>query len=174
MILELVMRFTPPAIGIALALATVSSVSHGQRPDNVIDARSMALVAQARNDVAAGKLDSANDLLETALAVDPRNRGAFGLMADVASRQGLPGKAIRLYRESLLIEPNDVVALAGQGEAMVQKGAVVKARENLAKIKTLCVGSCPDGARLAAAIDKGPPAPVQSAQAGVVPTTTQR
>lgn len=165
------MRLTPPAIGIALALATVSSVSHGQRPDNVIDARSMALVAQARGDVAAGKLDSANDLLETALAVDPRNRGAFALMADVASRQGLPGKAIRLYRESLLIEPNDVVALAGQGEAMVQKGAVVKARENLAKIKTLCVGACPDGARLTAAIDKGPPAPVQSAQAGVPPVT---
>ena len=165
------MRLTPPAIGIALALATVSSVSHGQRPDNVIDARSMALVAQARSDVAAGKLDSANDLLETALAVDPRNRSAFALMANVASRQGLPGKAIRLYRESLLIEPNDVVALAGQGEAMVQKGAVVKARENLAKIKTLCVGACPDGARLTAAIDKGPPAPVQSAQAGVPPVT---
>ena len=168
------MRFTPPAIGLALVLATVSSVSNSQKPDNAIDARSMALVMQARNDMAGGKLDAANDALETALAVDPRNRMAFGLMAEVAQKQGLPGKAIRLYRESLLIEPNDVMALAGQGEAMVQKGAVTKARENLARIKTLCVGSCPDGARLAAAIEKGPPPVVQSAQAGTPAAATPR
>ncbi len=166
------MRITLPAIGLALALAMVSSVGHSQHASGAIDARSVALVAQARADVTAGKLDAANDALETALAVDPRNRGAFLLMAEVASRQGLPGKAIRLYRESLLIEPNDVIALAGQGEAMVQKGAVTKARENLARIRTLCVGACPDGARLAATIDKGPPPVVQSAQA-TLPATTQ-
>jgi Tfp pilus assembly protein PilF len=168
MLLELAMRITPPALGIALLLATVSSVSHSQKPDAAIDPRSMLLVAQARGDIAAGRLDAANDALETALAVDPRNRGAYGLMAEVAQKQSLPGKAIRLYRESLLIEPNDIAALAGQGEAMVAKGAVTKAKENLARIKTLCVGACPDGARLAAAIEKGPPPVVQSAQAAPV------
>jgi Tfp pilus assembly protein PilF len=175
MLLELAMRLTPPAIGIALVLATVSSVSHGQRPDSAIDARSMLLVAQAKSDLSAGRLDAANDALESALAVDPRNRGAFALMAEVAQKQGLPGKAIRLYRESLLIEPNDVAALAGQGEAMVAKGAVTKAKENLARIKTLCVGACPDGTRLAAVIEKGPPPVVQSAQAAPVsPVATPR
>jgi Tfp pilus assembly protein PilF len=165
MLLELVMRFTLPAVGIALALATVSSISHSQRPDSDIDARSALLVAQARTEIAAARLDAANDALETALAVDPRNRAAYTLMAEIAARQNLPGKAIRFYRESLLIEPNDVMVLAGQGEAMVQKGAVTKARENLARIKKLCVAACPDGARLAAAIEKGPPPMVQSAQA---------
>ena len=163
------MRFTPPALAIALGLLTLSSVGQSQRPDEVIDPRSMVLVSQAREALMLGRFDVANDALETALAVDPRNRAAYGLMADVATRQGLPGKAIRLYRESLTIEPNDVGALAGQGEAMVAKGAVTKAKENLAKIKTLCVGACPDGARLSAVIDKGPPPALQSAQ--VTPTS---
>ncbi len=162
------MRITPPALGIVLLLATVSSVGHSQKPDTALDPRSMILVAQARKELAAGGYEAANDALESALAVDPRNRGAFALLAEVAQKQGLPGKAIRLYRESLLIEPNDVAALAGQGEAMVAKGAVTKAKENLARIKALCVGACPDGVRLAAAIDRGPPPVVQSAQAALV------
>lgn len=165
------MRFTPPTIGLALALLTVSSGGQSQRPGAVIDPRSALLVRQAQGDVAAGKLDAANDALESALAVDPRNRAAFALLAQVAGRQNLPGKAIRLYRESLLMEPNDVAALAGQGEAMVQKGAVTKARENLARIKTLCRGACPEGAMLAATIAKGPPASVQSAQAVTPPVS---
>lgn len=169
------MRLTPPALGIALILATVSSVGHSQKPDAMIDARSMLLVAQAKSEIAAGRFETATDALESALAVDPRNRGAFVLMAEVAQKQGLPGKAIRLYRESLLIEPNDIAALAGQGEAMVAKGAVTKAKQNLARIKVLCVGACPDGGRLAAAIEKGPPPVVQSAQAApVLPVGTPR
>lgn len=167
------MRLSPPAVALALALATVSSVGHTQRPDDVIDPRSMMLVTQARADLAAGKADAANDALETALAVDPRNRAAFSLMASIAQGQGLPGKAIRLYRESLMIEPNDVAALAGQGEAMVQKGAVTKAKENLAKIKSLCGAKpCADGVKLAAAIEKGPPPVVQSAQTSTPPSVT--
>jgi hypothetical protein len=76
----------------------------------------------------------------------------------VATRQGLPGKAIRLYREALVIEPNDVAALRGQGEALVAKGAMQGANENLARIKVLCGKKpCPDATSLAATIAKGPP-----------------
>lgn len=158
------MRLTPPAIALAALLATVSSVSHGQRRDDDIDARSLALVAEARAALAAGRFEAANDALETALAVDPRNRTAFNELANVAKKQGLPGKAIRLYREALLLEPNDVGALAGQGEALVAKGAVTKARENLAKVKTLCVSNCPEQVQLSAAIERGGP-PALAAQA---------
>jgi Tfp pilus assembly protein PilF len=164
MVLETLMRLTPPALALAALLATVSSVSHGQRPDNQIDARSVALMRAAQTDMTAGRLTEANDGLESALAVDPRNRQAFVLLAEVARKQGLPGKAVRFYREALLIEPNDVIALAGQGEALVAKGALVKARENLARVKTLCVGSCPEQVKLAAAIDRGNTGPAMSAQ----------
>jgi len=159
------MRLTPPAIALAAVLATVSSVSHSQRPENQVDARSLALMRMAQGEAAAGRFDAANDALESALAVDPRNRQAFLVLADVAKRQGLPGKAIRFYREALLIEPNDVAALAGQGEALVAKGAVTKARENLARVKTLCATNCPEQAKLAAAIERGNAGPAISAQA---------
>jgi Tfp pilus assembly protein PilF len=164
MLVETLMRLTPPAIAIAVLLATVSSVSHGQRPDSQIDARSLALLKMGQADADAGRYDSANDALESALAVDPKNRSAFLALANVAKKQGLPGKAIRLYREALLIEPNDVAALAGQGEALVIKGAVTKARENLAKVKTLCLATCPEQVALAAAIERGGSGPALSAQ----------
>jgi Tfp pilus assembly protein PilF len=163
--LEYIMRFSPPVLALSLALLTVASVSHGQKPDSKLQPRSVALVAEASQLFAAGRYDEAAGLLETALAVDPRNRGAFVALAHVAEKQGLPGKAIRLYREALLIEPNDLTALAGQGEAMVAKGAIMKARENLARIKQLCIAACPEQQQLALAIEKGAAAPVMSAQA---------
>jgi len=146
----------------------VSTSLSGQRPDDQIDARSLQLLAQGRAAKAAGNLDGATDLLETAVAVDPRNRQAFVMLADVADARGLPGKAIRLYREALTLEPNDVVALRGQGEALVAKGAVAIAKTNLAKIRTLCKAGCPEANQLAAAIAKGPP--VTTAQTETKPT----
>ena len=152
------MRFSPVALAVAFAALSVSTSLSGQRADAQIDPRSMALLAQGRAAAAAGNLDGATDLIETALAVDPRNRAAFIELAAVATRQGLPGKAIRLYREALTIEPNDTAALRGQGDALVQKGAMAAARENLERIKTLCGKKpCPDATALAATIAKGPP-----------------
>lgn len=163
--LELLMRFSPTAIALAVTLATVSSSGIGQRPDSQIDPRSVALTAQGAALMKAGDLSGAEDMLETALALDPRNRGAFEALGRVAAAQGLPGKAIRFYREALALDPNDTAALAGQGEAMVQKGAVERARVNLARINQLCKGACPPSAQLAAAIQKGPPPAVVTAQA---------
>lgn len=161
------MRFVPVALAAVLGVAAVSTAVVAQKPDAQIDPRSTMIVDQARAAQRAGNLEQANDLLESALAVDPKNRAAFVALAEIAKAQGLPGKAIRFYREALELEPNDLAALAGQGDALVQKGAVTKARENLAKLKRLCTGSCPEEARLAAAIDKGPPPAVLSAQAKV-------
>ncbi len=163
------MRFSSVALAAALTLVSVSTSLSGQRPDDQIDARSLQLMEQGRAAKAAGNLDGATDALETALAVDPRNRPAFILLAQVAEARDLPGKAIRLYREALLLEPNDVQALKGQGEALVMKGAVVRARENLAKIRTLCKGTCPEAASLTAIIAKGPP--VTTAQIDKKPGT---
>ena len=158
------MRYTSVAAALGLTLLTVGTALHGQRPDDQIDARSLALLEKGKAARAAGNLQGATDLLETALAVDPRNRQAFVVLAEVARAQDLNGKAIRLYREALLLEPSDVAALKGQGEALVAKGAVERAKENLAKIKTLCTTkACPEGTQLAAVIAKGPP--ITSAQA---------
>ncbi|TVV70469.1 tetratricopeptide repeat protein [Sphingomonas solaris] len=174
------MRLSPIAVALSLTLAVVSSAGQGQRPDDQINPRSVALVQQGEAARRAGNFIAATDALETALAVDPRNRAAFLALAQVARQQELPGKAIRLYREALTLEPNDLAALEGQGEAMVQKGAVERARVNLTRIKTLCKVECAPATTLAAAIAKGPPPAVVTAQATtVVPpkgkeTTTTR
>ena len=158
------MRLTPIALTVAIAAATMASSGFGQRPDDQIDPRSVALVEQAGQLSAAGQHNPAVDLLETALAIDPRNRSAYISLGRLAQVQRLPGKAIRLYGQALRLEPNDVNALGGQGEAYVQRGAVERARANLARVRTLCGQGCPQAQQLAAAIDRGPPADVLAAQ----------
>lgn len=152
------MRYTPVAIAAALTLLTVTTAVQGQREANAIDPRSMALLARGQAAKAAGNLDGATDLLETAVAVDPRNRAAFVVLAQVAQTRGLPGQAIRRYREALSLDPNDVAALRGQGEALVAKGAITRAKDNLARIGKVCgKQACPELAALSASIAKGPP-----------------
>lgn len=168
---ENVMRFTAIGAAGALMLLSVSTSLMAQRADNQIDPRSVELVKQGRAALAAGNVQGAGDALESALAVDPRNRDAFITLAEMARSGGLPGKAIRLYREALSLEPNDTAALRGQGEAMVAKGAMERAKENLAKIEKLCAKACGDSTALSAAIAKGPP--VTTAQAEPAATGTK-
>lgn len=152
------MRYTSLAVAAALTLVTVATAVQGQHATDAVDPRSLALLARGKALQGAGNLDAATDALESAVAVDPRNRAAFVTLADVAQARGLPGKAIRLYREALSLDPNDLAALTGQGEALVSKGAVSRARENLARIKTVCgKRACPEVAALSASIAKGPP-----------------
>ena len=139
------------AAGLALAAPAFS-----QRTDDQILPKSAELQRLAREAVAAGKLDTAEDLLETALAVDPRNRGAFVDIARVAEKQHLFGKAIRMTSKALALEPNDLDAIAVQGEAMVELGATARAQANLQKLQAICKGGCPQIAQLSGAISRGP------------------
>jgi len=162
------MRFTPASIALAVLLTTVSSVGLTQRPDSQISPLSIEWQHAGAAARKAGNYEAATDALESALAVDPRNRTAYIELAEVARAQGLQGKAIRLYREALLLDPADVGALVGQGEAMVEKGAIAKAKENLAQARNACKTDCAAVGKLAAAIEKGPSATVLSAKDGVV------
>src|SRR6476660_5569628 len=138
--------------GVALASPVVS-----QRADDQIAPKSIELQQQARALAATGKLEQAEDMLETSLAVDPRNRGAFVDIARVAEKQHLFGKAIRMTNKALQLEPNDPDAIAVQGEAMVEMGAVARAQANLQKLQTICgTKACPQVAQLSAAISRGP------------------
>jgi len=121
------MRYSSLGAAAALALLSLSTSLHGQRPDAQIDPRSLQLLASAKAAQSAGNLTLAAETLETALAVDPRNRAAFVTLGDVSLAQGLSGKAIRYYRGALALDPNDLAALSGQGEALVAKGAIERA-----------------------------------------------
>ena len=160
-LMELLMRFSPAAVAAAVIMFGLSSASSGQMQAATVsvDPTSIAFVEQGKSAAQAGKLSDAIGLYETALAIDPKNRSAYRLLADAALAEGLPGKAIGYYRSVLAITPDDAQALAGQGRALVQKGAMEKARENLAKLRTVCKSGCAEIAQLDAAIAAGPPQP---------------
>jgi Tfp pilus assembly protein PilF len=150
------MRLLPRIMLVGIAGAMLAAPVASQKPDDQILPRSMELLRQGETLLATGRFEQADDVLETSLAVDPRNRTAFVVMARVAQKQKLFGKAIRFTNKALALEPGDRDALAVQGEAMVELGAVPRAKDNLAKLQKLCPSGCQQLAMLSAAISRGP------------------
>ncbi len=167
-IAEMVMRFTPATIALAVVLTTVSSVGISQRPDNQISPLSLQWLTKGEAARAAGNLEAANDAFETALAVDPRNRSAFIALGDIARQQQLQGKAVRFYKSALSLDPADMTALAGTVNALVDRGAFANARETLSRMKTLCRTDCSEIAKLNALIDNKAIAQAQTTLPGPV------
>ena len=141
---------------IGLAGVALAAPAASQRADDQIQPKSIELQHQGKALLSNGKLEQAEDVLETALAVDPRNRWAFVDLARVAEKQHLFGKAIRMTNKALQLEPNDPDAIAVQGEAMVEMGATARAQANLQKLQSICAKGCPQIAQLSAAITRGP------------------
>jgi tetratricopeptide (TPR) repeat protein len=160
-----IMRFSPPVIALSLLFATASSMSVGKKPDYQIDPQSLELTAKGDAALKSGDKIAAIDWYETALAVDPLNRGAYVGLAEVAKADGLKGKAIRFYREALEIDPNDQAIITAQSNVMVSKGAIEAAQKNLARLRILCRSDCSGADKLAAAITAAQKKPVVQASA---------
>jgi predicted Zn-dependent protease len=151
------MRSLPRLMLIGFSGLALAAPISAQRADDQIAPKSVDLQRQGKALFGAGKLEQAEDALETSLAVDPRNRWAFVDLARVAEKQHLFGKAIRMTNKALMLEPNDPDAIAVQGEAMVEMGATARAQANLQKLQTICAPKgCPQIAQLSAAISRGP------------------
>jgi cytochrome c-type biogenesis protein CcmH/NrfG len=150
------MRLLHGTLLATVTAAVVAAPLASQRPDDQIHPRSVELMRQGEALLASGKLVEADDALEASLTVDPRNRTAFVGMARVSQKQRLFGQAIRFTNKALALEPRDLDALAVQGEAMVELGAVPRARDNLAKLQKLCPSGCKQLSTLSAAISRGP------------------
>ncbi len=156
------MRYTPAALALSLALS--ASMGHSA-PAQPLDPRAAMLVAQGRGALAAGKVEDAIDLFESALAVQPGSVAVMLDLAEATRRLGLQGKALHYYREALERDPQNLAAISGEGAALVEKGAVEKARRNLARLQGLCGSTCPQTRDLAAAIAQGPAERVITADA---------
>jgi tetratricopeptide (TPR) repeat protein len=154
---ELLMRFAPPAAALSLCLAMTASISLASGV-GAPDPRAEVLIAQGQAALAAGETQAAVDAFEAALAVDPGHTPIFIDLAEAARRQGLQGKAIRYYREALERDPGNFAAISGEGAALVEKGAVEKAKRNLAKLQSLCGDACPETVALQSTIARGVPA----------------
>ena len=161
---EFFMRYYPAALALSLLAAVSASVGHGAAPASE-DPTARALLAEGRSLLAQGDSNGATDAFEAALAVDPGYVAGYLGLGDAARAEGLQGKAIHYYREALERDPDNFAALSGEGGAMVEKGAVEKARRNLAKLEGLCGTGCAETRRLASAIAQGPTPRVLSAEA---------
>lgn len=149
------MRFGPAAAALSLVLMVTASIGHANGYE--ADPRAQALVAEGRAALDMGDTQGAIDAFEAALAVDPGYTQVYIEMAHVARAEGLQGKAIHFYREALERDPENLAAITGEGEALVEKGALKAARENLARLQSLCGTTCVEAVQLSAAIDRGPP-----------------
>ena len=148
------MRFASAAAALSLVLAVTASV--GQADDRQAAPRAAQLIAEGEAALNAGDAQTAIDAFEAALAVDPGHTPVFLKLAEAARLEGLQGKAIRYYRETLERDPDNLAAIAGEGAALVEKGAVDRAKDNLATLEGLCGSSCAETRQLAAAITRGP------------------
>ena len=152
---EYLMRFGPAAAALSLMVAVTASVGHASVSPP--DPRAEALVAEGQAQLAAGETQAAIDSFEAALAVDPGYTQVYIELAEAARADGLQGKAIRYYREAREREPENLAAISGEGEALVEKGAVSAARENLEILQSMCGDNCAETIQLAAVIEQGPP-----------------
>jgi len=162
------MRYAPAALALSLAVLVTSSVGFGA--DRQPDPRAAALVAEGRSELASGQVQAAIDSFEAALVIDPAHTPIYLELAEAARQSGLQGKAIHYYRAALEREPNNLAAISGEGEALVEKGATEKARRNLAQLESMCGGDCAETRQLAAALARGPQPRVLTAEA-VTPST---
>lgn len=161
------MRYAPAAAALSLALALSASV--GWAGPREPAPRAALLIADGDAALRAGDPQAAVDAFEAALAVDPAHTPTLLRLAAAARANDLQGKAIRYYREALAREPKNVDALAGEGAALAEKGALAKARERLAQVEKACgKDACAPALTLSAAIARGPVVRIQTAEA-VVP-----
>lgn len=145
------------ALLLSLALLAAPVAAQGSArglADTALAPASLAAFAAGEAALAQRNTQEAINQFEAALAADPRNLSAYVGMARAAETEGLPGKAIRFYREALAIDPNHQAVLEAQGNAYLARGARSRAEANLERLKTLCANDCANANRLAAAISR--------------------
>ncbi len=158
------MRYYPAAFALSLLAGVTASVGSAKSADP-LDPRAEILLTAGRQYLGLGRVGEATDQFEAALAVEPGYVGTYIALAEAARKDGLQGKALHYYRVALNRDPNNLLAIAGEGAALVEKGAVEKARRNLTRLEGLCGSRCSETQALATVIARGPQPKVMSAEA---------
>ncbi len=136
---------------ISVMLASGAAAATG---DDVLKPQSLRMATIGAAALAKGDASAAIDAYEAAIAADPKNVAAYTGIARSYEVLGLPGKAVRFYREALALNPSDLDALEGQGKVLIARGATARAQVNLARIKALCKTACAPATRLETALTK--------------------
>lgn len=158
------MRYSPAAVALALLASVTASTGHSA-PPVPLDPRAAVLVSEGRQAMLAGQVNNAVDNFESALTIQPGHVTIYLNLGEATRKQGMHGKALHYYREVLKLDPDNQQAIAGEGEALVEKGAVEKARRNLARLEQICgTMGCAAVSQLSAAIARGPAPQIVTAE----------
>ncbi len=152
---EYLMRFTPAALALSLLAGVTSSIAWSDSGE-ALSPRAALLVEQGNARLSAGDANGAIDAYEAALVVQPGNSQVLVSLAEATRAQGMQGKALHFYRAALVTDPRNVKAISGEGAALAEKGALVKARRNLAQLESLCGSDCEATRVLSTLLDKEP------------------
>ncbi len=109
-------------------------------------------LGDVRADIKASRWAKAIEKLKLIIADSPRSADAHSLMGYSLRKSGQLDRALQFYNKALQLNPKHTGALEYQGELFVQTGKISKAKENLAKLKTICGTSCEEYEDLAKAI----------------------
>ena len=87
------------------------------------------------------------------LAASNQHADIYNLMGFCLRKTGDREQAFVYYRKALDFDPNHKGALEYQGELFVETGQMDKAKQNLARLKTLCLFGCEELSDLQEAIN---------------------
>jgi tetratricopeptide (TPR) repeat protein len=161
---EYLMRFTPAAIALSLLAGVTSSIAISATGEE-LGPRASQLLAEGHARLTRGDINGAVDSYEAALVVQPGNPVVLVSLAEATRAQDMQGKALHYYRSALSSDPRNVLAIAGEGAALAEKGAVAKARRNLAQLQGICGTDCEATRKLAAVLNGAPARRVVHAEA---------
>ena len=140
---------------IATMLIAICLASNAKAVDN-ITTRDAPDLRAVRDSIEARDYPAAIAELKPML-VTHQHADVYNLMGFALRKSGDAKQAFIFYRKALDFDPKHKGALEYLGELYVETGQIDKARENVAKLKTLCPSGCEELADLEQAIAAAPP-----------------
>ncbi len=139
----------------ALALASpamAAGSSSSSRPPAAPSARTSDYDSGVKA-VKAGDYQRALDLLHKVVQAEPRNADAWNYIGFSERNLGRFDPSLAAYQKALAINPNHVGANEYLGELYLKLGDPEKARQQLAKLQSVCPSGCPEYNDLKKAVD---------------------
>jgi len=113
---------------------------------------SKELVLEAEAAMQRGEIEDAQFQYERALLADPANIKALLGLGEAHEAQGRIGRALKYYRQTLELAPNNISAIKAQALAFLKRDLSLRAKRNLDQLQRLCA-TCAESADVKAALD---------------------
>jgi len=126
-------------LGVASAVLAAGSPSPSRPPAPRVQPTDYELGVKA---VQAGDYGRALTLLQKVVQGDPRHADAWNYIGFSHKQLKQVDQALAAYQRALAINPSHLGALEYLGETYLHRGDLAKAREQLAKLKSLCPSGC--------------------------------